>query len=445
MANNSIEHIAEGAVGFGGQYGGGDTPAPCGQNSPDNYAFFFDQGVNNGAVTGNTITMGCNGWGTQSHANLLVEGNRFRSVGKSGVEGSGFSSASSVPRATQAAFLRNSVHGTNSATGPHVTEWCNTTVPGIGTHGYNGWGNRTGWGPKAHPGNPLETMTSDGSYGGYFGAASVDPSDMSKIMLAGDIANNTEGRSAQSPPREQSPVESWRHAAMVVVQGPGLGQIRTVVGDTGAAQPRRGVQLDRPLTTALGEGSVITIAPNVGRWIVAGNAFSNGTSVQTYGISLQAVFSNNSFENMTKSSQVDPAGLCLTSLGYGTGTMPNMYIEIGGNQQRYSEGVHMRCNLVNDTALTYGFAIRGNVHRDPPPNEYFGDAEWEDTGLGLQSGGQITVSATCTAGLVEGNVLEDRRQNDSQAIKVDGAARTVLSRANRVVLVGGENRRAKGD
>ena len=194
--------------------------------------------------------------GTQSHANLLVEGNHFLSVGKSGVEGSGFSSASSVPRATQAAFLRNSVHGTNSATGPHVTEWCNTTVPGIGTEGYNGWCNRTGWGPKAHPGNPLETMTSDGSYGGYFGAASVDPSDMSKIMLAGDIANNTEGRSAQSPAREQSPVESWRHAAMVVVQGPGLGQIRTVVGGTGAAQPRRGVQLDRPLTTALGEGSV---------------------------------------------------------------------------------------------------------------------------------------------------------------------------------------------
>ena len=203
--------------------------------------------------------------GTQSHANLLVEGNHFLSVGKSGVEGSGFSSASSVPRATQAAFLRNSVHGTNAATGPHVTEWCNTTVPGIGTQGYNGWCNRTGWGPKAHPGNPLETMTSDGSYGGYFGAASVDPSDMSKIMLAGDIANNTEGRSAQSPAREQSPVESWRHAAMVVVQGPGLGQIRTVVGGTGAAQPRRGVQLDRPLTTALGEGSVITIAPNVVR------------------------------------------------------------------------------------------------------------------------------------------------------------------------------------
>ena len=57
---------------------------------------------------------------------------------------------------------------------------------------------------------------------------------------------------------------------------------------------------------------------------VTGNAFSNGTSVQTYGITLQAIFANNSFENMTRSGQVDPAGLCLTSGGYGTGTMPNM-------------------------------------------------------------------------------------------------------------------------
>eukprot|EP01046_Picozoa_sp_COSAG06_P035897 COSAG06_NODE_3907_length_4786_cov_1.879881_1_plen_58_part_10 len=57
---------------------GRDTPAPCGSNSPDNYAFFFDQGVEFGAVTGNRVTMGCNGWGTQSHASLLLESNAFR-------------------------------------------------------------------------------------------------------------------------------------------------------------------------------------------------------------------------------------------------------------------------------------------------------------------------------------------------------------------------------
>ena len=43
-----------------------------------------------------------------------------------------------------------------------MTEWCNTTHAGLSD---NGWCNRTGWGPKANPGNPVETMTSDGSYG----------------------------------------------------------------------------------------------------------------------------------------------------------------------------------------------------------------------------------------------------------------------------------------
>jgi hypothetical protein len=55
----------------------------------------------------------------------------------------------------------------------------------------------------------------------------------------------------------------------------GLGQVRTVVGGVAddsfiGASPLRGVQLDRPLTTALGADSIVTIAPNVGRWIVAG-------------------------------------------------------------------------------------------------------------------------------------------------------------------------------
>jgi hypothetical protein len=83
------------------RYGGGDTPAPCGQHSPDNYAFFFSEGASDGAMFNNTFVMGCNGWGTQSHASIIIEGNNFTSVGKSGVEGSGFSSASTVPRATQ--------------------------------------------------------------------------------------------------------------------------------------------------------------------------------------------------------------------------------------------------------------------------------------------------------------------------------------------------------
>jgi hypothetical protein len=36
---------------------------------------------------------------------------------------------------------------------------------------------------------------------------------------------------------------------------------------------------------------------------------------------------------------------------------------------------------------------RGNTFEHPPPNDYFGDVEYPDSGLGVQSGGQITVSS----------------------------------------------------
>ena len=47
------------------------------------------------------------------------------------------------------------------------------------------------------------------------------------------------------------------------------------------------------------------------------------------------------------------------------------------------------------TALKKKNAIlsRGNTFEHPPPNDYFGDAEYPDSGLGVQSGGQITVSS----------------------------------------------------
>ena len=432
IMDNQILHVADGALLPGGQYGGVDTPAPCGANSPDNYAFFFDQGAEDGAVLRNNVTMGCNGWGTQSHARLVFEGNNIRSVGVSGVEGSGFSSASTVPRANRAAFLRNRVRGTNAATGPHKTHWCHPW-PG------NTWCNATGWGPKAHPGNPLETLTSDGSYGGFFGGASMAAGgDSNHIVLAGDIRQNTErggpGHTGIGPPQQVSPVDSWRYAAMVVVDGPGTGQVRTVVGQVRGGNVKRDVLLDRPLTTALGEGSIVTIAPDVGRWIVVGNTFSNGTSVQTYGITLHAIFADNSLHNMTKSAQVDPSGICLTSGGYGTGTMPNMYVEIAGNRQYLSGGVHLRCGQVNGTALTYGFAVRANSFLQPPPLEYFGTARWPDSAVGLESGGQITVGPTCTAGLIERNVLQDVRGNISDSVKVDGNARTVVQRDNHVTF-----------
>ena len=111
--------------------------------------------------------------------------------------------------------------------------------------------------------------------GGYFGHATVDAADMSQILLHADITPNKEGEAgsdgnaaALSPDQRAGGVRSWRHGAMVVVRGAGLGQARTVVGAVAGA-PLRGVRLDRPLTTALGADSIVTIAPNVGRWIVS--------------------------------------------------------------------------------------------------------------------------------------------------------------------------------
>ena len=381
IVNNTILHIAEGAEKPGGNYGGQDTPAPCGQYSPNVYGFFFTNGAHDGSVINNTVVMGCNGWGTQSSENVIVEGNTFTSVGLLGVQGSGFSSASSVPRAKQNAFLRNQVRGTNAATGKHKT------TP-------NPWNNYTwNYGPKADPLNPMESLTSDGSYGGYFGYAVQSDAALGTLTLAGPVSVNP-----STPPGPKG--HGWKEAALVVVSGKGVGQIRSVVSN---AENNTVVRLNKPLTTPVDQTSVVTIAPWVGRWLVVGNNFANGTSVQTYGITLHAIFADNTLHNMSKSVQVTPAGICLTSLQYGTGVMPNMYFEVTGNTQVYSEGVHLRGSIMNGTiTLTYGFAIRNNTHSRPLPVEYLMD----HNGEGRQAGAQISVGDGCKSGVVEWNRLE---------------------------------------
>eukprot|EP00949_MAST-11_sp_MAST-11-sp1_P001550 g1550.t1 len=337
-----IEHVAEGAIAPGGQYGGSDTPAPCGQPSPNNYAFFFSQGSENALFRNNSIVMGCNGWGTQSSQNIVVEANEFRSVGLSGIGGSGFSSASTAPVAKQNALVRNTITGTNAATGKHKTP--------------NRWANLTNFGPKADPLNPLEMVTSDGSYGGYFGAALS--SNGTVIELSGPVAPNTKAPAALG----------WKRAALVVVDGKGLGQIRTIT--SAASHGETYVIIDSPMTTQLDSTSIITIVPWVGRWIVVGNRFQNGTSVQTYGSTLVAIVADNILSNMTRSAQVNPAGMCFTSLQYGTGIQPNLYVEVTRNTFVYSEGLHLRASMINGTSLTYGFMIRSNLFKHPPPLDY---------------------------------------------------------------------------
>jgi hypothetical protein len=54
-----------------------------------------------------------------------------------------------------------------------------------------------------------------------------------------------------------------------------------------------------------------------------------------------------------------------------------------------------------------------------------------DQALGPESGGQITVSAGCNAGLVEDNTVEHPYMNTT-AIVVDAADISVLERRNKV-------------
>jgi hypothetical protein len=125
---------------------------------------------------------------------------------------------------------------------------------------------------------PVETITSDGSYGGYFGNATG--SNGAVVTLAGNCDRNP----ALSPERfpwlaNTSNISTWIEAAVVVVAGQGLGQVRRVVGQAGSDP--RAVRVDRAFTTPLGPNSVVSLAPNVGNWIVVGNVFANGTVVQT--------------------------------------------------------------------------------------------------------------------------------------------------------------------
>lgn len=199
--------------------------------------------------------------------------------------------------------------------------------------------------------------------------------------------------------------------------------------------------------------SVISMIPFVGRWVIAGNTFANGTVVQNYGIALQCVMADNHLENMTCSGQVKPAGMHITSLGhYGSATMPNMYMELLRNSQSFSSGLHVGGGYfpwpvtANTSRLSFGVAVRGNRHVNPPPHEYLDNSAVCHNG-GANGGGctvnslpgQLTVSQGVQTILLEHNSLEVRNDiNYSQGYKtinVGPHPTTVVQRHNLVVEV----------
>ena len=111
---------------------------------------------------------------------------------------------------------------------------------------------------------------------------------------------------------------------------------------------------------------------------------------------------DNELYNMTCSGQVVPAGMVMTSTPYGTGIMPNMFVEIRNNYQSYSEGIHVQASLFNlSLDLTYAFVMRNNSLANPPPHVYLDNSGPAPT-LSYNPG-QLTVCSGARAGVVEAN------------------------------------------
>ena len=144
---------------------------------------------------------------------------------------------------------------------------------------------------------------------------------------------------------------------------------------------------------------------------------------------------------------MNPAGMCLTSLQYGSGVMPNIFFEVIRNQQFYSEGLHVRGSIINGTTLTYGFVVRENVFSNPPPKGYYfnpvlgqqsgvspSPENWVALMIVFLAGGQITVSAGAKSGVIEDNLMQDnfRQGVNNGTIMVDARDEVVLLRGNAV-------------
>ena len=351
---------------------------------------------------------------------IWTENNSFIAVGEyGGIEGAGITPENDRPFAMQHAVLRNRFRGTNAAPGPHASQhnsawqqlWNDDVV---------------NWGPKENPTVPLESLTSDGSRGGYFGLVhgSRERVDGSTVIALPPGATTEPNLGVAA---------GWVGAAVVVLNGTGRGQIRTVISKCNATST---IHVDQSFSEPLDDSSLITLVPYVGQWLVAGNHFANGTTVQVFGIGLHVVMADNELHNMTCSGQVKPAGMVTTSTPYGTGIMPNFGVEIRNNYESSSEGIHVQATLFNSSLdLTYGFVMRNNSIANPPPHVYL-----DNSGPGptlVNNPGQLTVCSGARAGVVEGNrvekLLDANYSKGYSDINIEEGLAAVVVRGNAVV------------
>jgi hypothetical protein len=210
------------------------------------------------------------------------------------------------------------------------------------------------------------------------------------------------------------------------------------------------------------------VVPFSGRSIIAGNVYTNGTSVDYYGTALELVFADNTLTNMRSRpcphcgdghQLQDPiGGICAHSLIYGSGKnahMPNARVEILGNTLTDTNGITVmaaNCGANSSVVqvsprvpyapLTLGFVVRRNLLRRTRPCDFAPHLAlfqhntrfyWDfDTSAGCAvcktavcADDTINVIGCVRGGVVEGNVV-------ARAINVNATngSRSVLALNN---------------
>ncbi|MEN6343652.1 MAG: glycosyl hydrolase family 28-related protein [Armatimonadia bacterium] len=122
-----------------------------------------------------------------------------------------------------------------------------------------------------------EMMTLDAGGGAYFGK--VAQTQGKQVVLAADPTYKD-----YAP----KPHTDWTGAMLLILDGTGTGQWRTVVKNEG-----RNWEIDRPWDIAPDDTSLISIVPHRGRHLFIGNSFEDGGPFQLYGSAVDTIVAGN--------------------------------------------------------------------------------------------------------------------------------------------------------
>jgi hypothetical protein len=290
---------------------------------------------------------------------------------------------------------------------------------------------RAGWSTKANPyydqnyvrGNTVEfaqtadyeIFGSDGSSPVYYGA--VQAIDGVKLTLA-------------------KPVRGWNWEPgghmVFVLHGKGKGQARSVIDCEGTT-----LEIDQPWNIPLDETSVIGINHSLRQWLVVGNRFADGSSMQMYGLSHEVLFAENELERVGGSQEASLRFLGFQHVDGPEGTEPSYFCQMLGNRLGGSR-------LDSRRFQSGGNAIE--LHGGDPPKEDQRPSLMNASvlrGNQVRSGPiQITTNSGATTTRAEDIVIEDNQISDSPegitvgAMTAGVSLRNNLMKSVRVPLAG---------